>query len=172
MSKDGDGKDDDRADGFARIAGGLGDLINLLVNLDKTGELPRRGRREKDGLVVEYSIGRRTATGDAPADPPPPQATEAPRSKRRTARRSEVEVLEPVTDTFDEPGEMVLMFELPGVERADIRCLLDGDILLLDARATGRLYRKEMLIEAKLAGDPPQLRLHNGVLEVRLRLQD
>ncbi len=71
---------------------------------------------------------------------------------------------------FDEPGEVVLLFELPGVERKDIRCILDGDILLLEAKTGERLYRKETLIEGKLAGGP-HLNLRNGVLEVRLSKQ-
>ncbi len=70
---------------------------------------------------------------------------------------------------FDEPAETVLLFELPGVSRPQVRCLLDGDILLLEAKTASRLYRKEVLIEMKLAGEPPKLRLHNGVLEVRLK---
>ena len=45
----------------------------------------------------------------------------------------------------------MLLFELPGVERKDIRCILDGDILLLEAKTGERLYRKETLIEEKLA---------------------
>jgi HSP20 family molecular chaperone IbpA len=69
---------------------------------------------------------------------------------------------------FDEPTEIVLLFELPGIERKDIRCILDGDILLLEAKTGERLYRKETLIEDKLAAGAPQLNLHNGVLEVRL----
>ena len=53
------------------------------------------------------------------------------------------------------------------MERKDIRCVLDGDILLLDAKTGERLYRKETLVEGKLAGGP-QLKLRNGVLEVRI----
>ena len=163
----------DDGGGFSKIAGGLSDLIKLLVDLDKDGGLPRSGRREKDGVVVEYKFGRRTADGspeEAPAEdeasPPPPRKT-----AKRSPKRTEIEVVEPVTDEFDEPGEAVFLFELPGVRRQDIRCLLDGDILLLDAKAGDRLYRKEVLIQAKLAGDAPQLKLHNGVLEVRLKKQ-
>ncbi|MGD1035858.1 MAG: Hsp20/alpha crystallin family protein [Roseiarcus sp.] len=163
-------KDDDAVGGFTKIAGGLANLINLLVDLDKSGNLPRHGRREKNGVVVEYSIGRRTAVGEAAAEPPPSEEPAA-RPARRAAKRTDIEVVEPVTDMFDEAGEAVLLFELPGVSRSQVRCLLDGDILLLEAKTAGRLYRKETLIEAKLAGDPPKLRLHNGVLEVRLKKQ-
>lgn len=169
MSKrDRNDKDDDvtGAAGFAKIARGLSDLFNVLADFD---QLPRRGRHEKDGRVMEYSFGTRTLDEAARerrgADEEPPTRSEAP--PRRAAKRSSLEVLEPVTDIFDEPTEIVLLFELPGVERKDLRCILDGDILLLEAKAGERLYRKETLIEDVLAA-APQLSLRNGVLEVRL----
>jgi HSP20 family protein len=166
MSKNGNG-----AGGFSKVAGGLADLISLLVDLDKSGDLPRHGRREKDGLVVEYSIGKKTLD-DSNTDPPIRQTRERPtkRTAQRTAKRTGIEVVEPVTDVFDETGETVLLFELPGVSRSNVRCLLDDDILLLEAKSEGRLYRKEVHVEANLApGQQPQLRLHNGILEVRVK---
>ena len=156
--------------GFTKIARGLSDLFNVLADFD---QLPRRGRHEKDGRVMEYSFGTRTldeAARDRRASAEEPSThSEAP--AQRAAKKSALELLDPVTDTFDEPEEIVLLFELPGVERKDIRCVLDGDILLLEAKAGDRLYRKEMLIEEKLTTASPRLKLHNGVLEVRLSKQ-
>jgi HSP20 family protein len=168
MSKDDPSNKDDvtGAAGLAKIARGLSDLFNVLADFD---QLPRRGRHEKDGRVMEYSFGTRTlreAAGEQEASEETHARSEAP--PRRAAKRSTLEVLEPVTDMFDEPGELLLLFELPGVERKDIRCILDGDILLLEAKAGERLYRKETLIEEKLAAGAPHLNLRNGVLEVRL----
>jgi HSP20 family protein len=161
-------KDEDvtGAAGFTKIARGLSDLFNVLADFD---QLPRRGRHEKDGRVMEYSFGTRTLDEAARErrDSPEKSSTRAD-APRRAAKKSALEVLEPVTDIFDEPNEIVLLFELPGIERNDIRCVLDGDILLLEAKAGERLYRKEMLIEDKLAPGSPRLNLRNGVLEVRL----
>jgi HSP20 family molecular chaperone IbpA len=166
-------KNDDETSGFSKITGGLTDLINLLVDLDKGGDLPHRGRREKNGVVVEYSVGRRTASGTRDETPPhePARSKPARPAAQRTAKRTDIEVVEPVTDVFDEAEEMVFLFELPGVALSSVHCSLHGDILLLDAKSESRLYRKEALIEAALTGDPPSLRLHNGVLEVRLKKQ-
>jgi HSP20 family protein len=170
-------KDDDGLGGISKIARGLTDLVNLLGDLNKGGGLPHHGRHEKNGMVVEYSIGRRTADG-SPAEPEPePESSRETRAKpsqrtaHRAAKRTEIEVLEPATDVFDEPNETLLLFEIPGVSRPDVRCVLDGDILTLEAKAEGRLYRKEVLIDTKLTGEPPKLRLHNGILEVRLQKQ-
>lgn len=182
MTKEDPGKNKDDKDqvtgaaGLAKIARGLSDLFNVLADFDR---LPRRGRHEKNGVVMDYSFGSRPlrggADGDAGDEDAPDDGSDATdasaRSEmrpRRAAKRSSLEVLEPVTDMFDEPGEILLLFELPGVERKDVRCILDGDILLLEAKTGDRLYRKEMLIEEKLAAAPPHLNLHNGILEVRL----
>jgi len=171
MNKDDPRNKDDEtgAAGFAKIARGLSDLFTVLADFD---QLPRRGRHEKDGRVMEYSFGTRTlreAAGEHEPEEQAPERAEAP--PRRGPKRSSLEVLEPVTDMFDEPAEIVLLFELPGVERKDIRCILDGDILLLEAKTGERLYRKETLIEEKLAAGAPHLNLRNGVLEVRLSKQ-
>ena len=165
--------DDIGLGGFGKISRGLSDLFNFLSELDES-KLPRRGTREKDGMVIEFSFGKRTLAGEGDgeseeaAEPQPERRGEA---LRRRAKPSGIEVLEPVTDMFDEPDEVVLMFEVPGVVRKDIRCVLDGDILLFEAKAGDRLYRKEILIEPKLAKAPPRLRLRNGVFEVRLAKQ-
>jgi len=159
-------KDDDIPSGFSKLTGGLASLITLLTDLEKKGELPRTGRREKNGVTVEYSVGGRPLREDSPAGEAPEVA---PRPTARPARPVGLELVEPTTDMFDEVEETVLLFELPGVRLGQIRCLLDGDILLLDAKTETRLYRKEVLIEGDLADEKPKLQLRNGVLEVRLR---
>lgn len=159
------------AAGFAKIARGLADLFGVLAELDES-KLPRRGRREKEGLVMEYSFGKRSLAEAARArHREETAAAEAPTEvrARRAAKPAELDVFEPVMDMFDEPEDVVLLFELPGVERSDIRCLLDGDILLLEAKTGQRLYRKETLIDTPLAEGEPRLALRNGVLEVRMK---
>lgn len=160
-----DDEDVTGAAGFAKIARGLSDLFNVLSDFD---QLPRRGRHEKDGRVMEYSFGTRTLDEARSRRASEEPSTRSEPSPHRAAKKSSLEVLEPVADIFDEEEEFVAFFELPGVERKDVRCILDGNILLLEAKTGDRLYRKEMLIEEKLAAGSPRLNLRNGVLEVRL----
>jgi HSP20 family protein len=163
MSKE----DDTGRAGFAKISRGLSDLFNFLSDLDESKQ-PRRGTREKNGMIIEYSFGKRTLAEDDAGDTAeePPEKSE--KARRRAAKPSGLETLELVTDMFDEPDEVVVLFEVPGVARKDIRCVVDGDILLLEAKTAERLYHKEILIEPRLSGKPPRLRLRNGVLEARL----
>lgn len=182
MSKRDESKRDERegdddttgAAGLAKIARGLSDLFNVLAADFNLPAQPRRGRHEKNGMVMEFSFGKRTlgeAAGEEPEEAPRRPAAEPPTAKQRAAKPTGIEVLEPVTDLFDEAAEIILLFELPGVVRKDVRCVLDGDILLLEAKTDERLYRKETLIEAPLAAGAPRLTLRNGVLEVRLAKQ-
>src|SRR5712692_6563731 len=110
-------KDDETGrNGFAKITRGLSDLFNFLSELDEN-KLPRRGTREKNGMIIEYSFGKRTLAEGEPeraAEPPPEKPATA---RRRSAKPSGIEMLEPVTDMFDEPDEVVLLFEVPGVAR-------------------------------------------------------
>jgi len=163
MSKE----DDTGRAGFAKITQGLSDLFDFLSELD-TNKQPRRGRREKNGMIIEYSFGKRTLAEEEPERDAEPARDQPETVRRRSAKPSGIDVLEPVTDMFDEPDEVVLLFEVPGVARKDIHCVLDGDIVLLEAKTGERLYRKEILIETKLAPQAPRLRLRNGVLEARL----
>jgi HSP20 family protein len=164
----------DGSSGFARIVNGLAELMKVLTEADKSGALPRRGRREKDGFVVEYSLNRRVLDASV-AETREAEASEAeasgpePPPRGHKWKPSQLQLAEPVTDLFDEPGEVVVLYELPGIERKNIRFHRDGDILLLEARSEHRLYRKELLIEAALAEAPPGSRLRNGVFELRLR---
>jgi HSP20 family protein len=159
-------KDDTGSGGLGKIARGLSDLFTFLAEHDDL-KAPRSGRREKDGVVFEYSFGKRSLVDepDAGGSEADPQGKES--APRRKAPPGPVDV-EPVMDMFDEPNEVIMLFEIPGVEKKDVRCVLEGDILLLEAKAADRVYRKEALIEAPLAKGEPHLRLRNGVLEVRL----
>jgi HSP20 family molecular chaperone IbpA len=164
MTKDNRGDKDDvsGAAAFSKIARGLSDLFTVLSDFE---HLPRRGRHEKDGKVFEYSFGSRSMREAEPVEDEP-VVREAP--IRRQPKRTSLEAVEPVMDMFDEPGEIVFLFELPGVERKDVRCVLDGDILLLDAKTGERHYRKETLVAEWKVEGKPHLKLRNGVLEVRL----
>jgi hypothetical protein len=56
-------EDDTGRAGFTKIARGLSDLFNFLSELDE-GKQPRRGTREKNGMIIEYSFGKRTLAED------------------------------------------------------------------------------------------------------------
>jgi HSP20 family protein len=152
----------------------LGDLVNTIAQAveqveqaaeQRDGSVERKGEMHfgKDGkLSGVYGFSIRTAGGSAPR-------VERFGNIRPTEQGPEVaEVREPLVDLFDEGAEIVLVAEVPGVDEADVRVELHGDILALETTGARR-YAKEVLLPAP--GDPATLRTtyRNGILEVRLQ---
>lgn len=160
-------ENDKGVSGLSRIARRLADLIDALGEIEQSGKLPRRGRQEKNGVVVEYSLGRRSLRPDADEEPVADTSARAPRHAE-TARPRQPDLVEPATDIFDEDDEIIVLFDLPGVH-GDYSCILDGDILALDAKSGSRHFRKEILVQGELADETPRLSFRNGILEARLR---
>ncbi len=147
---------------------GLAKFLKVLAEAENAGILPSRGRRETDSFAFTYRLlqqwieserGKGTKRQEVSRPNPDPRAAETP---------SEHPLREPATDLFDEADEVVLVYELPGAVRKNIRYRRDGDILRLEAQTAQWLYQKSVVIEARLADRPPRLRLRNGVLELRL----
>jgi HSP20 family protein len=149
----------------------LAKFLKFLAEAEKTGILPRRGRRESDSFAFAYRLFQQFREAELGKEA---KAEEQRRPDRKlltveTPTEPEEHALrEPVTDLFDEADEVVLVYELPGAARKNIRYRRDGDVVRLEAQTAEWLYRKSVVIEARLADRPPRMRLRNGVLELRL----
>jgi HSP20 family protein len=78
------------------------------------------------------------------------------------------EVREPMVDIFDEKDHILVVAEMPGVERDKIHIDVEGDALLLKAENTSRKYKKEVALPSMV--DPATLAYsyNNGILEVKV----
>ncbi|MCX7002156.1 MAG: Hsp20/alpha crystallin family protein, partial [bacterium] len=76
-----------------------------------------------------------------------------------------------LTDVFDEKKEIVIMAEMPGVGKNDIKIDLKGDILELSAKGDSRNYRKEILLSQKAKAEHMTHSFNNGILEIRIKKQ-
>ncbi len=111
-----------------------------------------RGHVKTHGVLGEreYHIG----TGVRP----PPKATKPP------------EVVEPAVDVFDEPKEIVVVAEVPGVGLNDLELKIQDRVLSLFTRPDARMgYRKEIELSSEVDAGSLKATCHNGILEVRLR---
>jgi len=77
------------------------------------------------------------------------------------------EVREPIVDVFDEGDHIRVLAEMPGVNEADIKREVKGDILTLSTE-DDRKYQKEVLLPASVKEDDVKATYKNGVLELRL----
>ena len=89
--------------------------------------------------------------------------------KSNETGRSEVsEVREPLVDVYDEDDHVLVVAELPGVSREELKVELADDILTLSAEKGDRRYRKEVLLPAAVDQKKMTVNCHDGMAEIRI----
>ncbi|TXT53722.1 MAG: hypothetical protein BAJATHORv1_120017 [Candidatus Thorarchaeota archaeon] len=77
--------------------------------------------------------------------------------------------LEPLVDVIEEADEIVVVAELPGVERDEIKVRIKGQALTIHVDNPSRPYHKEIRLPSKVQKDAARSAIRNGILEVRLK---
>jgi len=78
------------------------------------------------------------------------------------------EVREPIVDIFDEQTHILVIVELPGVSKENIKIDINGDILNLSTTDKNRQYAKEILLPHKVNVETLKTTYKNGILEIKL----
>jgi HSP20 family protein len=152
--------------GLGDLFRGIGDLIELLKEMEaegktevtRTGELRGKGRLKDLKGVYGFSV--KVGLGGEPT------VETFGNIKKGDAGAVVEEMREPLVDVFDEKEAIRVIAELPGVEAADIKVELEGDILTLTAEGKERKYNKEILLPAKGKRESLKTSYRNGILEV------
>lgn len=76
---------------------------------------------------------------------------------------------EPLVDIMEEEKDVVIVAELPGVEKEHISLHTTEDHLTISVDAAKRKYRKELKLPTKVDSKSARASYKNGVLEVRLK---
>jgi len=76
---------------------------------------------------------------------------------------------EPLVDVIEEDKAVVIVAELPGVEKDDISLHAIEDHLTVSVNTPNRKYRKELTLPARVDPKSACASYKNGVLEVRLK---
>jgi len=79
---------------------------------------------------------------------------------------------EPQVDVLDEDEELIVLADLPGVAEQDVQIRVEGDLLIIEAFATGLPLATHYYTEAILpyeADERFSLSCNNGLIEARLR---
>ncbi len=150
---------------------GIGKLVELAEKLEAAkGEIRKEGEinfggLKKDGKPLKgvFGFSIKTATGGK-------QTVEPFGNIKKTPAGPVVEEeREPLTDVFNEKREIVIMAEMPGVSKNDIKMDLKGDILEISAKNESRNYRKEILLPAKVKTENMTSSYNNGILEIKIK---
>ena len=76
---------------------------------------------------------------------------------------------EPLVDVMDSEKEIIVIAELPGVEKRDIDLEIDGDRLMIKVDTETKKYYKEVALPDKVKDDATDASYNNGVLEIHLK---
>lgn len=77
--------------------------------------------------------------------------------------------IEPLVDVIEEDDEIVVVVEIPGVEKDQIRLNATKRVLTIDVTSPERRYHKELELPSPIDPKSSKATYKNGVLEVRLK---
>ncbi len=77
--------------------------------------------------------------------------------------------LEPLVDVVEENDEIIVVAEVPGVEKDEIKVRIKGTTLTIHADNPQRPYHKVIELPTKVKKEEAKSAIRNGVLEVRLK---
>lgn len=78
--------------------------------------------------------------------------------------------IEPLVDVIEENDEIIVVAELPGVEKEEIKVHIKGKNLTIRVENPQRPYRKTVELPTKVKKDQAKSSIRNGILEVRLKV--
>ncbi|MDP2683049.1 MAG: archaeal heat shock protein Hsp20 [Deltaproteobacteria bacterium] len=146
---------------------GLGDLIDMAGKVAEKGEAIRKegelkgfgkGGKEVKGV---YGFSIRTL-GGKPIVEPFGNIKESPEGPVVE------EVREPMVDVFDEKDHILVIAEMPGVEKGDIHVDVNDDLLTLKADGKERKYRKNITLPSRVNTSTLTSAYKNGVMEIKM----
>ena len=81
---------------------------------------------------------------------------------------------EPLVDTIVDEKEKVvkLVAEMPGVEKKDVKIVVDGKLVNIDAEHGEKKYHAKVPIKHKVDEDSVKASYKNGILEITFKLQE
>ena len=79
------------------------------------------------------------------------------------------DIREPLVDVINEPSQVRVVAELPGVDKSAIKTHIDGNTLTISVDTATPRYYKEVQLPAGVDTDSSKASYNNGVLEITLR---
>ena len=159
--------------GLGGLFKGLGNLIDTATKLaekgeelSKTGEIRFSGLEKIKGLKDlkgVYGVRVRTMADGKPSIQPFGNIKKTPKGPVVE------EVREPIVDVFEEPKEITIIAEMPGIEEKDINVELKGDILNISTDGKDRQYQKEVLLSRSAKPEDMSWTYKNGMLEIKVK---
>ena len=148
---------DDIIDEFEEIFREMDRMVRRFL---ETEDIGYRATRIEPGKPIVY--GFRVTIG-----PDGRPVVEEFGNVKRVGRRAVIEeATEPLVDVMEEEDKIIVIAELPGVEKEKIDLRIKDNKLIIKASNKNRRYYKEVTLPAKVKEETAKARYKNGVLEV------
>ena len=146
--------------GLADLVEKLGELAETGQELSKTGEIHGPGKQLRGiyGFTVKVGLGE---------EGPRLEPFGNIRRDIKSGRTEVQEVREPMVDIFEEDDHLLVLAELPGIGKEEVRIDLKDDVLTISAEKKDKKYRKEVLLSRSVSKEKMQVSCNNGVLEIK-----
>lgn len=166
-------RDDKRGVGIEGLLGGLGDLLRTVSDLAEKGQ---EFKKEMGGTTesgkdyrVQYGFSMRTADNGRDVKVEPFGNV---KRDEQTGRATVDEIREPMTDVFEESDHVLIVAEMPGIDREHLSVELAGDVLTINAENGDKRYCKEVLLPRAFEQSAMNIACNNGVLEIRFNIDE
>lgn len=127
-------------------------------------EFMRFVREGKGEVRGPYYYGIRVTIGPDGV----PRVEEFGNIRRKAGRPVILEEIEPMVDVLDYDNEIIVVAELPGVDKDKIKVKVKDNKLIIKAENKKKYY-KEIELPAKVKPETAKASYKNGVLEVRIQ---
>jgi HSP20 family protein len=153
--------------GVEGFLSGLTGLVDKLNELAKTGkELRETGTISggSSGVRGIYGVNVKVGLG---GEEPKIEPFGNVHKDKKAGYTVTPEVLEPVTDVFEEEDYTNIVAEMPGIAAEDVRVEIEEDILTLSAERGEKKYHKEILLPRAYTKDKIRFSCNNGILDIQ-----
>jgi HSP20 family protein len=81
---------------------------------------------------------------------------------------------EPLVDTLidEKEKEVKLIAEMPGVDKSDLKIVVDGKVVNIDAEHGNKKYHAKIPLQQKVNKDSAKANYKNGILELKFKLAE
>lgn len=159
---------------FGGILGGLADLVHKLGELAEkgqalksSGEIPKFGG-EKD-LKAVYGFNVRFGGGKQGEDKIKVEPFGNVARDKESGRTFVQEVREPLVDVFEEEDHTLVVAEMPGISKGDLKLDINDDVLSITAERDDKKYSKEVLLSKAYPKSKMSYSCNNGMVEIKLK---
>ncbi len=149
------------SDIFDEIDELMREMERMMTRMLEEYEMPRPGITEIKGPIV---YGFRITIG-----PDGRPIIEEFGNVKRVGRRAVIEeAIEPLVDVIDEKDRVVVVAELPGIDKDKIDIRIKDGKLIIRARDKDRKYYKEIELPPGIKPETAKAKYRNGVLEITI----